>query len=183
MVSVVRVMLCAAVAASALGAPALAGDAATAELHSIPRTLSPHPTAVVIRAAGGGWSPSNAWLWFAGDGTVESLGFAGPSDGRNAAKVDFAAVDRIVVASGLCTANFAAGRPFILHATYTRIDVECGEHWRYLTDYDVSGTQQSVVHDAIRALGHLASSAEWTPTNDTTPLPDGSRQYHTAAAP
>ncbi|HEX3551176.1 MAG TPA: hypothetical protein VHT53_12405 [Candidatus Elarobacter sp.] len=174
----IRTALVAAVSL-AVAAPAVAGKA----LADLPEGgFSPQPTAVVIRAAGGGpYQRANGWLWFAQDGTAENVGFAGPSAGRNFANVDFADVDRVVVDAGLCTKNIPAGRPFLLHASFTRLSIRCGQRWRYLTDYDASGTPSTPVRDAIRELQHIAVSAQWASTDDTSQLPDMRAEFHTAA--
>ncbi len=184
MAAVVRVVLTATLAAWALGAPALAGDAWPADLHSsrraCPRLTRPRSSSVP--PAADSLRPVRNGFWFAADGTVENVGFAGPSPGRNAAKIDFAEVDRVVVDGGLCTTNFAAGRPFLTHAAYSRINIRCGTTWRYLTDYEISGASQDTVRAAILALGHLAANAKWEPTDDTSQLPDIRPLYHTAAS-
>jgi hypothetical protein len=69
---------------------------------------------------------------------------------------------------------------FLLNAQCTRLrlGVRCGDGWRLFTTYDAFAPAGSTrVRDAARRLARLASTLDWSRTDENTVPPDLSEKF------
>ncbi len=153
-----------AVTALAVLVPARAG----ADFSSTPNGVA---TAVVVRTLGriGG---GDEWFSFQSDGTAYRHGSVDARYGQYQAKIDFAAVARIVTDAQLCSGPSMVLQPAdatFPDAVHYSADVRCGGRWRYVQP---GGADRARVDKAIAALRTIADAVSWEQSWPQPP-PDG----------
>jgi hypothetical protein len=164
--SYVRVFACA-VAALAFCRPA--GAEAPAATAAPSPAAAQSPTAVVVRIDGG-INFQHRWLWYERDGTALFEGLLPVGRGRFRSRVDYAKVERLVAGAELCTRDAAVVHSAGMDVFSYRLGVRCGDRWRVFTTFDAftpaGGTR---VLEAARGLSRLASTLDWSRTDDPVP--------------